>query len=157
MSKTKVISIGEHRYELRKFLPAIGSFILMKLLSGATTGVDSEGRPSEAPDTKEFSETDWEKFVRGIVISATARGLDLGTHELIQRTCLTFCSRLETTGDSTVPMPIVNSNGVISIPELRDDMQTVLKLEIESLVFNYASFFKHGGLNALAGEPPATA
>lgn len=152
--KTKIVEVAGTRYQLSRFPANVGSFILMKLIGAGLTGMNVNGN-QEAP-AKVAAEPSGEEIVRAFTFAASSRGLTFDEHNWIQQKCLSVCARLEDHSGVEVPMPLMTSSGV-TLPEIRDDLQLAMKLEIETLVFNYSSFFAEGGLNALAGTRPSTA
>jgi hypothetical protein len=153
--KTKIVEIAETRYQLRRFTPDVGSFILMQIIGASLKGQENvEARPEAAPPASE--QPKGEDLVRAVTFSAFLHGLDFEAHRFIQGRCLALCSRMEGEAGQEAPMPIVNGTGV-ALPELRDNMQLVMQLEMEVLVFNFSDFFAGGGLKNLAGARPSKA
>jgi hypothetical protein len=144
--KIKTVTIGDTRYQIRRFTPDVGSFILGKLV-GATLNA----APSEAPTpTVDVVPPSPEETIQMLFFSASFRGLDFDTHRFIQTKALSVCSRLESKGNSEeYPMPIVSDSGVWAIPEIKDDISLVMRLELASLTFNFVDFFAEGGLKEL--------
>lgn len=153
-SKTKVVEVSGTSYQLRKMAPDVGSYILMRMIAaGINAGGDQNNPPSNAEATENpIPVPTGEELVRAVAFAAFLRGLDYETHSFVQKACLATCSRLEDSSGSALPMPIVNDAGVWAIPEIRDDISLVMRLEVEALVFNLTDFFEAGGLNALAGK-----
>jgi hypothetical protein len=157
--KTKIVVLGESRYQLRRLSPEAGSFIAMKLLSAAESSSKEGGGPGKGESGEgqgpALPTPSGEQMVR-IVALLAFNGLDFETHSFIQHKCLGCCFRLEggAEGGPELPMPIVNASGAWAIPEIRDDMALVMKLELEALVFSVAPFFESGGLVSLAPGPP---
>lgn len=159
-SKTKILELSGARYQLRKFFPDVGSFILMQMIgAGIKSGNIAGGGDSAESDTVRAAATDLhgEDMVRAVAFAAFLRGLDYEMHRFMQLKCLSTCSRLEDKEGTEIPMPIVNDSGVWAISEIRDDMALVMRLEVEALVFNFSDFFEQGGLNALVGNQASTA
>lgn len=158
IEKTKVVELSGRRYLLRRMSPEIGSYVLMQIVGGLTKALTSGGEPTTNESIGKSGgaaeKLRGEEFMRAVALPAF-RGLDFDTHKFIQTKCVAACSRLE--GDPEMPMPIVSDSGQWAIPEIRDDMSLVMRLEVESLVFNLAPFFEAGGLNMLAGNQPTPA
>lgn len=155
--KTKTVDIDGTRYQLRRMGPDVGSFILMKFM-----GAMAQRMSTAAPAAQEATEPDSaiatnEDIVRGIAVAGMSGAFDLETHSLIQRECLMTVSRLEDKDGTELPMPIMNSSGAYAVPEVKEDIALVLRLQMEALVFNLSSFFEQGGLNALAEGRAASA
>ena len=153
--KTKIVEVNGASYQLRRFAPDVGSFIVMQIIGAGLKGVSEGPAPSADSVTPKAEQPSGEDLVRAVVFSAFLRGLDFDMHRFVQTKCLALCSRMEPQGDQLVPMPLMTALGV-AIPELREDMELVMKLEIAVLVFNFTDFFAGGGLNALAGARPTS-
>jgi len=149
--KTKTIEIDGHRYQIRRFMPDIGSFILMQVIGA---GIKSGQSQASEPD-KEVSETpDAETIVRTLIFGAFfGNSLNCDAFGFVQKQCMRICSRMEGTETSELPMPIVNDSGQWAIMDVRDDLALVIKLSVECMVFNFSDFFAEGGLGAMAGTP----
>lgn len=165
--KTKIVDISGTHYQIRKLAPDVGSYILGHAISAIATKAATKGGQSPqnaqdniggatAPETAAVSESSAEDLARAVAL-ATFGGLDFELHRFVQQKCLAVCSRMECTEGSDVPMPIVNDSGQWAIPEIRDDLSLVMKLEVEALVFNLSDFFAGGGLNALTGSQASRA
>jgi hypothetical protein len=151
--KTKRVTIDDTQYQLKRFAPDVGSFILSRILSAGTRALietmkalgdvqpptSALGEPVPEPQVE-----DHEARIRQMATSAFGV-MSFDERSMIQRRCLEACSRLE--GEDT-PMPLANSSGTII-----DDLQLVMCLELEVLVFNFQDFFAGGGLNALLKTP----
>lgn len=168
--KTKIVEISGTRYQLRKLAPDVGSYISFLIL-GASLKTGSLGGESQnigggderATVTDAVSETDadgesrGEMLVRAVAFRAFLGGLNYEMHSFVQQKCLSACSRMESRDGVELPMPIVTDSGQWAIPEIREDIRLVVRLELEALTFSCASFFAGGGLNALAGNPAPAA
>lgn len=157
-AKTKIVEIAGTRYQVRKLAPDVGSYILGHAISAVAAKAASKGgeapqKPAGAAETETaaMSESTAEDLVRAVAL-ASFSGLDFETHKFVQQKCLGVCSRMEGPDGQEVPMPIVSDSGQWAIPEIRDDMTLVMRLEIEAMVFNLTDFFAGGGLNVLAGS-----
>lgn len=155
--KTKIVEVNGTRYQLGKFTPDAGSYILMRILGASILTGDKAGPSQQAspqPDVKPKGED----LVRATTFAAFLRGLSFEDHSFIQSKCLACCCRVEEHEQGgEIPMPLVNVSGQWAIQELKDDIPTIMKLEMEVLVFNLAGFFDQGGMNAMAGMPPQPA
>ena len=164
LAKTKIIEIDGARYQIRRMLPEVGSYLSMQLLGAAVKG-GQIGGPTEGDSTvrtqnprngevtptepARMGESEAEELVRGVAFAAFLRGLDFESHRFVQWKALQVCSRLEDHGSGELPMPIITDTGQWAIAEIRDDMPLVMKLETESLAFNCSPFFAGGGLQSL--------
>lgn len=151
-AKTKIVELSGARYQLGKMAPDVGSFILMSMIGAGIKAGNLGGESSQTPPQggraaeTVSAEPRGEDMVRAVAFAAFLRGLDYEQHRFIQQKCLAICSRME--GEPEMPMPIV-SGTTWAIPEIRDDISLVMKLEIEALVFNLSDFFDAGGLNTI--------
>jgi hypothetical protein len=154
IQKTKTLQVGDARYELRRFDPATGSYILMQLVGSAVKAAQAaiaEGAVVEDPKEPKPPE----EQVRGLVWMTYLNSPEFEMHKFVQDKCLACVARVESppNGGGEVVMPISNGNGAI-LPDVRDDVALVMKLEMEVMVFNFSDFFAGEGLNALRGTTP---
>jgi hypothetical protein len=157
--KTKIVEIGETRYQIRRLSAEDGTFVLMQLMAASVKGIDFSKEVAEVPADKiEEAEKAIEKNtpedrVRSLIMGVQLRGtLDYDMHRKIQRMCLAACSRVESQSGSDLVLPISTANGTL-LPDIADDLPLVMRLEMEALVFNLSSFFAGGGWSAVAGNP----
>lgn len=155
--KTKVIEIGGTKYQIRRFLPDVGSYLLMRILGA---GIRQDARGSDNTNSASGKEggqniPGGEELARAVIFAAFLRGLDFEMHQFVQQQCMQMCSRME--GADEVPMPLVNAGGIWAIKEIAEDTPLVMRLETEILAWNFTDFFDQGGLKALAGNPPQAA
>ena len=152
VQRTKTITIGGRKFELRRFSPDVGSYLVMKILGAGMKGVREEvsSLPSSPPSVADKPSP--EDMARAMIFSAFLKGFSFEDHQFVQNKCLAVCSRIEGTDAEPIPMPIITGGGLI-MPEIRDNMELVLRLETEALVFNLSDFFATGGLEALVGAP----
>ncbi len=154
--KTKNVEIDGTKYQIRRFLPDVGSYLLMRIIgAGIKTDAGDATNSASGKEVVRGEVPGGEDLARAVIFAAFLRGLDFETHCFVQAQCLAVCARLE--GPDGLPMPIVNAAGVWAIHEIKDDTPLVLRLETEALVFNFTDFFAGGGLNALAGAQTSTA
>jgi hypothetical protein len=147
--KTKVVEIDGTKYQIRRFLPDVGSYLLMRIIGAGIKG--DAGDSGNSAERKEATGEvpSGEELARAVIFAAFLRGLDFDTHQFVQQHCMQVCARLE--GPDSLPMPLVNAGGVWAIKDVQDDTALVMRLQVEALTFNFTDFFATGGLNALAG------
>lgn len=154
LTKTKVITIGEHRYQISRFSPDLGAFLLSWLLtaSSESTRPRDQNIPMQepVPDAPKLS---GEQIVRGAALAAIFNGKDFERQSFTQSKCLSICARVETIENQEVLSPILNLQGGWLLMDVRDDLALVMKLQMETLVFNFASFFDQNALGALVEDP----
>lgn len=138
----------------------LGSFIAFKMFGLMSNRISKSsamgGDPTRSETTTPTPTTapDGEETARGVVLAALAGGIDdYETHCMIQQKALSVCSKLEiSTEGRELPLRITTDSGEWAAPELKEDLNLVNKLEVESLVFNIAPFFGAGGLSALGSQ-----
>jgi hypothetical protein len=154
--KTKLVTIEDTRYQIGRFTADVGSWILGRTLNaGARDAIEkmkalgedfstpsAQAAPSEAPDV--------ETQIRRMTTSAFG-AMAFEERSTIQRKCIEKCARMEGP-DGNMPMPLANGNGTIR-GDVAEDLQLVLRLEMEVLIFNFSDFFEQGGFNALLSTP----
>ena len=152
LEKTKNVEVAGQTYRIRRMSPKVGSFILFKVMGALREGMAKrrpavEEAPSTAPE-KNVTPPDVEEFTRVMVVSALfGAGQDFETHSFIQTQALLVCSIVEQGENGEQTFPICNDSGQMANTPAKDDLSVISKLEIESLVFNLASFFGAGGLS----------
>ncbi len=159
--RTKTIRIEDTEYQIRRFTPAVGSFILAKIMSAGAKAIEQAAENAKAPENTPPQQAEIEMPDPEVIVRALAGGalfgsvLSIDDHKTIQSECMKVCARVEPRNDQDFPMPIVNDKGTWAIAEVRDNMQLVLRLEMETLVFNFVPFFEAGGLKGLLGAQPS--
>jgi hypothetical protein len=160
------IAVGENRYyRVGRFSPEIGSFILFKLIGSsirrttesmgdAPAPVADTPPPALNPDlTPEQKSEQAEANLRGLIGAAFLLGaFTIPDTQMIMRECLKVCSRLEGP-DGGQPIAICTANGKM-LPDIADDLELIMKLQVETMVFNFTDFFAGGGLATVAGGSP---
>jgi hypothetical protein len=155
--KTKIITIGETRYQIRKLAADSGSYIFARAMSVANKAAseapqDQNGdAPSKTPSPEEMA--------RIVAVGFIFRGEDFAMHKFAQKYTLAACSRLERHENSPQDQPfrVADDNGNIIIPEVKEDVSLVMKLEVEVLTFSFTDFFSTGDLSALVGTQATSA
>ena len=137
-AKTKIVTVQDKQYQIRKLRPNIGSFIITRVMA-AGVGANSGG---DTPD----------KSLLTSMFAAFLRGIDFDTFSFIQNNCLAVVARMEQIADGPlVPMPITTDTGVFAALDIAEDLSLVMALTIESLLFNLSDFFEGGGLKPMTG------
>jgi len=155
--KTKRVMIDGTQYQIKRFAPDVGSFILGRILNSINKVLietmkafgdavrDVQPAPATSPAAAPTQEQTEERIRR---MATDAFGvMSFEERSVVQQKCLQVCARVETHSEETL-MPLANANGC-----LVDDLQLILRLELETLVFNFYDFFAEGGLNALLKSP----
>lgn len=154
--KNKLITIDGAQYQIGRFSAQVGSWILGRTLNaGARDAIEKmkalgeDFKPS-GPAQPAPEPVDVETQIRRMTTSAFG-AMSLEERSTIQQKCIEKCSRMEGP-ENDMPMPLANGNGVIR-GDISDDLQLVLRLEMEVLIFNFSDFFEQGGFNALLQTP----
>jgi hypothetical protein len=151
MAKTTVVEINGQRYQLRKLLPDVGSYIYMKMMGVLlTASADAQATPDADENAPKPTEQD---KARMLCTLAFMRGLSYEDLKFAQRQCMQATSRIEASPTGTdITIPIMNDFGRWAIPEIADDISLVNNITTESLVFSLSSFFSD---RPLAATPTA--
>lgn len=148
MEKTRIVEIDGTQYQLARFSAEDGSYILMQILGTVARATDQNPPASTNGNAQaESAARAPDEIIKGMTFAAFLNGLSYEAHCFIQKKCLSLCSRIE--GSPAVPMPLAG------LPEVRNDMQLALRLEVETLCFNFSDFFAKGGLQATMGSQPS--
>lgn len=152
--KTHLLVIEDADYQIERFNPVVGSYVLGRILHWGTKAMLDQVRSmgpeamaqvvgAAAPSSPPPEEPSPDARIRRMVMEAFGM-MPLEERTIIQRKCIEVCSRLE--GDD--PMPLGNASGM-----LISDLHLVMRLEMEALVFNFTDFFAQGGPKALLQAP----
>jgi hypothetical protein len=157
--KTKTIEIDGTRYQLKRFLPDVGSFLRWKLLAALQNDQSSTAEQAPVPpgEPAPAATPNGEDLARAMVLAAFlyGKGIDLQSHREILNHCMAACARWESGPSGDIAMPIFNGQRLL--PDIADDPVLVDRLQVEVLVFNFSDFFAAGGLKTMAGTPPQAA
>lgn len=154
--KHKYVTVEESRYQIRRFSPEVGSYLLGKIIGAMNMlvieRIKALGEVTQTASTQETSPRQQldEDAVRRLLLDSFS-GLSFDDRAMLQRKTMEACSRMEGE-EGDMPMPLTNGRGY-----LIDDLVTIMRLEMETLVFNFQDFFAAGGLSALTKTtaPPA--
>jgi septum formation topological specificity factor MinE len=72
--------------------------------------------------------------------------LDKGLFDQVQREALNVVGQYTAIGEKEVVLPVLMANGTVAIPELRNDIVSIVQLTSQSLYFNLSPFFLGDGL-----------
>ena len=158
--KSNIVTLNEHRYQIGRVKPEVGSFILLKLLSAniraGALAKDEQAQPSKLQPSKD-APTD-EEMVRATIFGAFLSGLKFDEFKFVQQSCMQSVTWLSNPRAQGAPMPIMNDYGEWAFSEISDNIGLVMQLTTEVLVWNLEGFFAAGGLAILMGPAikPAT-
>ena len=128
---TTTVEINGQTFIIRRMLPEVGSFITTRILLAAADQVGQAAKEGTL-----FS-----------AFTAFLRGLDFESFKFVQHSCLSVVDRMEQLPGIAAPtaMPIMNQDGSWTAPDVAADLQLVLSLTTQSLMFNVADFFAQSG------------
>lgn len=148
-SRSKVVEFSGSKYEVRRLLPDVGSFIFMKMmgLSLRARSADkeqAEERPKDAsaePPTPISGETQ----VRALAFSVFAGGIAFDDFKFIQNACIQSVSKQRV--DTGFYMPVMTGDGKYTKDgeDLETNVGLVMNLTTEVLVLCFADFFDNSG------------
>lgn len=141
---TKEVIINEKKYRIEKFNPLLGGYILLKVLTGVI-----------APFLPAFNVPDQFK-----AIASKTTGMPSITKEefiALEQDILSVVSFEDVINDKPIFIPVLRTDGEFNIPELKDDVMSVMKLIGEVLMFNSLGFFGKATTDvASTDNPPPT-
>jgi hypothetical protein len=146
--KTTKIEVNGTWYQIGKFKPNVGTGILMKVIGAVIKagGESSQAREQTAP-IENAKKPSPEEIARTICSAALFGNVDQEFHDYVQKECLAVCARLEA---NDLPMPIATATGLL--PDIADDFGLIIRLMLETMVFNFSGFFSDGGMMAVMGQ-----
>jgi hypothetical protein len=145
------VVVNNNTYQIGKLLPEAGGFILLRLLgagiqSGAAAQKQQDPPPAPDPDAKPLT---GDEAVRAIAFGAFMRNLPFEEFKFVQQGCMKSAAWLSDPKTPGVPMPLMNDYGQWTYPWMAKDLDLVMKLTMEVLVWNLSDFFSGGGLASL--------
>jgi hypothetical protein len=141
--KTKIFEVDGTRYQIARFKLELASYLLGRIVRAVKIEGPRGEAATEQPGAKQ-EKPEPEAIARVMIAAGLFGDIDRATRAEIQNECMRACARLE--GDD-LPMPLSNGSEL-----LIDDLGLVLRLEMETLVFNLTPFFASGGLTALGAQ-----
>lgn len=151
MQTTKETQINGKSYQIESMDADTGSWLLMKLVDSlrkVLSGVD-DSTPDQ--NVTEVSQDQKEQAAFGL-IQAMLMNLDRQLFTEVQKEALRVCKQYAAVGDKEVAMPVLMASGKFAIPELKNDISTVMQLTSQALYFNLSPFFLGDGLTAIWGK-----
>jgi hypothetical protein len=151
IQRTKDVTLSGLNFEIGRFLPDVGSYLLGRLIGSAMKAGENAKAQEPAPETEPAKKPTGEEMVRTLATALLLVGEDFELHRFVQHSCMKVCRKIEATETSArVALPVVNDSGVFFAPAIRDDISLVMRLTVEALVFNFSDFFDQGGIVGLA-------
>lgn len=142
--KTTTVELNSQQYTIRRLAPAVGSFIITRILLAGADQVGAAAKDGTLANT----------------FTTFLRGLDFDTFSFVQNSCLAVVDKLEQLPGipAPTPMPIIGADGNWTAPEVASDLSLVMNLTIQSLLFNVSDFFDLSGLSSVlsGNRPPQT-
>jgi septum formation topological specificity factor MinE len=141
--ETKDVVVGGARYQISRMNAAVGSWLLFKLLDSLRKimeGVEQNGQqPMEI--SLEQKEQAANALVQGMLMT-----LDKDLFEQVQHEALKVVGQYTAIGEKETVLPVLMMNGTFAIPQLRNDIVSVVTLTSNALFFNLSPFFLGDGL-----------
>lgn len=142
---TKILEIDGTRYRIARFRLEVASYILGRLFRAIAR--PGAGQAEAEADVKVSNiKPSAEEIARAMIGAGLFGDMDRATRAEIQGECMRVCSRME----DELPVPLSNGKDLII-----DDLGVVLRLEMETLVFNLTPFFESGGMKVM-DQPAAS-
>jgi len=119
----KDINVGNRTFRIHKFDALTGSYVIYTVLTQLLPmGLGNQIEGLEG--NRELPAMSKEKFSE------------------IQKDCLKICEEIVPAGNSIAPVKVLLSDGRWGIPDLENDVATVMVLTIHALGYNVKSFFE---------------
>jgi septum formation topological specificity factor MinE len=143
-NNTKDVTLGVSRYRISRMNASTGSWLLFKLLDSlrkimADGSQDTQSAPQEIG-------TEQREQAANALIQGMLMTLDKGLFDQVQREALNVVGQYTAIGEKEVVLPVLMANGTVAIPELRNDIVSIVQLTSQSLYFNLSPFFLGDGL-----------
>jgi septum formation topological specificity factor MinE len=143
-NNTKDVALGVSRYRISRMNASTGSWLLFKLLDSlrkimADGSQDTQSAPQEIG-------TEQREQAANALIQGMLMTLDKGLFDQVQREALNVVGQYTAIGEKEVVLPVLMANGTVAIPELRNDIVSIVQLTSQSLYFNLSPFFLGDGL-----------
>jgi septum formation topological specificity factor MinE len=143
-NNTKDVTLGVSRYRIARMNASTGSWLLFKLLDSlrkimADGSQDTQSAPQEIG-------TEQREQAANALIQGMLMTLDKGLFDQVQREALNVVGQYTAIGEKEVVLPVLMANGTVAIPELRNDIVSIVQLTSQSLYFNLSPFFLGDGL-----------
>jgi hypothetical protein len=143
---TKVVPLGDYKFQINKLPADVGSFILMRLMGEASKAAQNAppafaAEPSKEP-VKEITPEDRVRALCFVVFSGT---MEFSLFQFIQKHCMMVVRKLE----GELPMPIMSDDGRWVYHDLAANHSLLVQLMIEVCIFNFAGFFAENGAGVI--------
>lgn len=147
--KTKTVEAFGSKYQLARFSPEIGTFILFRLIGAMAKVAQSSNQAGTNGEAKSDVKPTPEQMARLVASGAMmSGGLEFEIHKMIQQNCLKLCSRADHVDQGSGPVPIMTADGRL-LPDVAENVGLLTKLTLEVLVFNLSDFFGQGGMETI--------
>lgn len=148
VSDTKDVVVNEKRYQISRLNADVGSWLIFQLIDSLRKVFASNNEPEAVANVSEPDEKQKELAAQAL-INGMLMTLDRGLFKEVQREALKVCGQYTAIGEKEVVLPVLMANGTFAIPDLKNDIPSVISLTSHSLYFNLSPFFLGGGLNNL--------
>jgi hypothetical protein len=140
------ITINEKCYSLCKMNADDGAFLMNQMMGVLLTAVEGEAteRPSAPVESLRSPEEAAAATIRLLLTK-----VDRALFKEMKRCSLAVVFQMEWVNGNAMPLPVILYNGTYAIKEMEFDTGLVMKLMQESLIANFAPYFKKNELTAL--------
>ncbi len=151
--RSKVVSINDKKFEVRRLAPEVGTFILMRML-GISMRSAAEREPATQHSAKQesFAATEetqeptvgvGEMRVRALSFAVMSGGISFEDFRFIQSACMKCVAKIENRAGVDFPLPIVDDKGVWTPDgvDVANDVGALTRLTTEVLILCFADFF----------------
>lgn len=143
LEDSKVVTIKDREFCIKKFDARTGSFMLVKV-SGLLAPMFKNFKLSKEKKPEDIKVSDID-ISGAISVLSTLTEQDFN---YIQGKCLGVCFELLPSG----PANVLADNGSFGVIGLENDTMTVMALTAHALIFNVTSFFEGSPLAGLVGK-----
>jgi septum formation topological specificity factor MinE len=143
-NNTKDVTLGVSRYRISRMNASTGSWLLFKLLDSLRK-IMTDGSQDTQSAPQEIG-TEQREQAANALIQGMLMTLDKGLFDQVQREALNVVGQYTAIGEKEVVLPVLMANGTVAIPELRNDIVSIVQLTSQSLYFNLSPFFLGDGL-----------
>ncbi len=144
-TRSKVVELSGHTFQINRLPADAGSFIFMRLLG---VSVRMQANEPERADKKESTETleqariTGEMRVRAMTFSVFSGGIAFDEYRFIQRACMESTYIVQQRAGASFPLPIMaDGRWTADGAAVESNVGLVMKLTTEVLVFCFSDFF----------------
>lgn len=151
-TRSKVVPVEGHKFQVRRLPSNVGSFILMRML-GASMRLRQDDPPKKLTEEEDkklqesIEDISPEERVRALSFVLFSGGMSLEDFTLLQNSCMKCLSLIVMRSDQEFPVPIMNDAGAWT-PEglpFSTNFSMLTQLTQEVLILCFADFFAKRG------------